>query len=106
MPSRRSTRLERNSVLAVTVVNSESAAGILPFDRYTCVGTHYPACSTLQAPRAIKAQFFVLYGKEARRTRERAWLGLTARAEFLVYFDVRMVIVYDKLVYAQQLFDR
>ena len=70
------------------------------------MGTHYPACSTLQASRVIKTQFFVLYGKEACGTRERAWLGLTARAELLVHFDMRMFIVYDKLVYTQQLFDR
>jgi len=100
------TVFSRQQVSAVTVVNSESATGIFPFDRDTCMGTHYPACSTLQAPRAVKTQFFVHYGKKTRGTRERAWLGLTAGADLLVHFDMRMSLVYDKLVYAQQLFDR
>ncbi len=87
-------------------MDPESAAGIAPFDRNICMGTHYPARSTLQASRVIKAQFLILYGIEARGTRERTWLGLTPRAEFLVHFDVRLVIVDDKLVYTQQLFNR
>ena len=92
-------------VSAVTVVDPESATGILPFDRDASVRTHYTACSTLQASRVIKTQLSVLYRKKACRTRERARLGLTARADLLVHFDMRLFIVEHKLVYTQQLFD-
>ena len=89
----------------IAELDAEAAAGIGPGESFSRIGAHHAARSALEASGVVEADAVFLHRVQTRRARIGTGLAGAGLTDFLVHFYVSMIVVYGKLIDAQELFD-